>query len=137
MTQNAQRYRGFILLIGLTYLMFLSVVVVALSGLLHVQLQRTERQARDAQARQLLIAGGRLAPALVEGYTAENPRRGLELPESLARRDGSLTITVDPSDHGEVRRATLRATCDGHRAVLVLKYAREQGRWRLRVAEPG
>ena len=135
-TISRRSRRGFAVLTAIVLTALVAVAIAAALSVFRTNLSRTAAVASDAQLRQLLLAGERVARARLAS-PADGAGQGerVELPAALPQDGATLHIdAVGPRTEGAAAfRVT--ATLSGRRASQTLRYENRAGGWALADAE--
>ena len=126
--------RGFAMLTAIALVALVAVAMAAAASVFRLDLRRTVTGAEDAQLRQLLFAGERIARAKLprEDGKVESAAGPVQLPPALAAQGASMNVGVAPkADNADAAVATVEATLGGRAAAQTLRYERGPGGWRL------
>ena len=140
MTRNAvrrRRRRGFAVFTALIVLVLLSAALLSLGSVLVSDYRRTVHAERDAQLRQLLLAGAQLAhQRIIASQDAANATKiAVALPAPLTQDGASLSIEIQPTDAGSTVHVTARLRDQEQRQTLT--YTRAASEWTVSSADLG
>ena len=127
-----RRRRGFAVLTAIVLTALVAVAMTAALSVFRANVRRTAAALDDAQLRQLLLAGERVARQRLAAPPAPAGQGGpVELPPSLSQ-DGA-TLRVDAAGPATERAAVFRVivTLGGRRASQTLQYEAGAGGWAL------
>lgn len=135
---------GFALLMAIIMMTLLGIALAAMSAAFAYQAKRTGNVRRDAQLRQLLLAGADAVAERAQQWPADAAEQKwtVELPKALAGDGASLAVTVQKTASADAAKliAVVRAAIDGMSENQTLTLTRIDGRWRISQAllgEPG
>jgi hypothetical protein len=137
-----RRWRGFATVTALTLLVFIGATLGSLSMLFSQQARRTSDDRRDAQLRQLLLAGAQTVVQRASAWPADagGQNWAAALPKELGDAGASVAVKVAPgraSDGAGALSAVVEAKFDGHAARQTLTLGRSAGRWVVVAARLG
>ena len=118
--------------------MLFALALVALAGAAAVAVglavtrdfQRSQRQADEAQLRQLLLAGAADAAGRVASAEGPQAEWTIALPKELADRGRALRATRDETKSDSIA-IVVHAELAGHVREQQLRFTKADGRWRL------
>jgi type II secretory pathway component PulK len=127
---KAQRCSGFVSIVALGLLVLVSAMLGSIAMLSHADSQRTRREVRDVQVRQLLFAG--MSQARASLIPDLNPKEIVaELPDELKSNGGRLQIVAAQISD---RQATFDVTArfEDATATQVVRFEHVDGIWTLK-----
>ena len=130
--RRSRQRRGFAMLTAIALIALVGVAMAAAAAVFRLDLRRTAAAVRDAQLRQLLVAGERAArETLPAGGAVTQSNQSVALPPAVAARGASLAVRFDPGQKDGDATATVEAALEGRAATQTLHYERGPAGWRL------
>jgi hypothetical protein len=120
-----------IILIGL-----LGVTLAAMSAFFAQQMNRTQQTRRDAQLRQMLLAGAATVDSRRSTWPAEVAEQNwtIPLPSTLAEEGATLSVHITPlpaSTPSPTLHATIEGKLNTHTSRQILTLTRTDAQWRI------
>jgi len=126
--------RGFAMLTAIALVALVSVAMAAAAAVFRLDVRRTASAAEEAELRELLMAGERIARERLASAGGDDPRAGMEavpLPPSLAADGGSLRLIVTPGPASGTMQVIVEAAVPGRSMSQALRYERGPNGWGL------
>ena len=107
LTIYRQRRAGFATIVALMLVALVAAAIAAVTSLAAADFRRTSNEWRDAQLRQLILAGTIEARAPVAAGAPGDSKYQLSLPAELAGLGGQVDVLISPA--GAAKQATITA----------------------------
>jgi hypothetical protein len=130
-TRRPSRRHGMAMLLALTLVALAGAAAVAVTAAVTRDFQRTQRDADDAQLRQLLLAGAADASARLQAGQPAGEQWLVELPKELRDRGGALRVIPNGDAKSDETRMIVHAELSHHTREQELHFTRTAGRWRI------
>jgi type II secretory pathway component PulK len=120
---------GFATIMAVTLLMLVAVALAAMTVSFAADARRTSAAARDAQLRQLLLAGATEVAERARTWPAQvsADRWDMPVPASLA---AAVHLDLAPQDAGKIE-VRVRARFQEHATEQVIRFGRVADRWQI------
>jgi hypothetical protein len=129
---SATQRRGFSVVIAMAILGLVGVALLLLTREVGYEFQRTRIADRDAQLRQLLLAGAQdvVSRAVEWGPDWKAEKWSMSVPRALANQDASLSFESSRTAD-DIRRVTVIARLQDREKVQSLLFVQRHNMWEL------